>query len=504
MATWDGYNQSIIANRFQKSFMVNYVDLSGRLLVRQDASFNNRLFVMNDASFAGNVYVDEILTANLKFDYSRDASCNNRLFVQNDASFMGNVYIDDNLTTNLRMVSIRDTSLNSNVVVGRDISCNGNISIGRNLTVLGNLAVNNYTATSVINTTTTNYRLAIVEDISLNGRLSVSSDASLNGNLFVSKDLSLNGNMRTTSVSIVKDISVNGMKIGKGANNDVYSTYVGNTAASGSSYNTGVGYQALNSLTASLRSTALGYQALYSTTNDQNTAVGYQSLRSTTSGTTNVAIGYQSGYNNVIGSFNTYIGYGADASAGTYAVSTAVGANSSITGSSQIVLGTPNETVIIPRILRYLTPPMMIRTISSAISFTTGVDRVILWDTLNYQASYPGSNFPISYNTTTGVFTNVESYTVGVSVSATFTYAANANYNRALWIKHSNASFNRIGHMEIQASHVDVTGLTINGNFVLGSSGSFNIWGWQNSGGTVLASSGYNGVHPCRVIITTY
>jgi len=497
MATWDGYNQSIIANRFQKSFMVNYVDLSGRLLVRQDASFNNRLFVMNDASFMGNIYVDDILTANLKFDYSRDASYNNRLFVQNDASFMGNVYIDDNLTTNLRLVSSRDTSLNSNVVVGRDISCNGNINIGRNITVLGNLAVKNYTATNVINTTTTNYSLAVVEDISLNGRVSVSRDASLNGNLFVSRDISLNGNI-TNFVSIVKDISVNGMKIGKGANNDVYSTYVGNTAASGSSNNTGVGYQALNSLTASLRSTALGYQALYSTTNDQNTAVGYQSLRSTTSGTTNVAIGYQSGYNNTTGSYNTYLVYGADTSCVSYVVSTAVGANSSITGNEQVVLGRATETVIIPRILRYLTPPIWIRTANGAQTFTNNSSSGVDWSNENYKSPY----MPLTYASNT--FTNSSGSIISVYVTAGYTFTHNGNGQRGLWICR-NGEKDRICFALCAASDQDSTGLVVSGNFYLNNGETFHVRAYQSSGVTLGPNTSYfNNHHPCRIMITIY
>ena len=501
MATWDGYNQSIIANRFQKSFMVNYVDLSGRLLVRQDASFNNRLFVQNDASFAGNVYVDEILTANLRLQYNGDAQFNKRLFVQNDASFMGNIYVDDNLTTNLKIVSIGDTSFNSNVVVGRDISCNGNINIGRNITVLGNIAIKNYTATNVINTTTTNYSLAVVEDISLNGRVSVSSDTSLNGNLFVSRDLSLNGNI-SSSVSILKNISVNGMKIGKGANNDVYSTYVGNLAASGSSNNTGVGYQTLNSLVTGERSAALGYQSLYSTNNHQNTAIGYQSLRSTTSGTTNVAIGYQSGYNNIIGSFNTYIGYGADASASTYVVSTAVGANSSITGNEQVVLGRPTETVIIPRILRYSTPPLWIRTANGAQVFTTSESSKISWSNENFKSPY----MPLTISTLTNpndTFTNSSGSTLSVYVTASYCFSNNGTGDRALWLSR-NSPYDRLCLSLKGANSGDSTGMNIACSFTLNNGEYFYLSGWQNSGGNLGPPRFFNQYHPCRIFITVF
>ena len=243
MATWDGYNTTLQANRLQKTFVIDYIDLSGRLCVRQDTSMNNRLFVGSDASFSGNIYIDEFLTTNSKLTVNGDASLNNRLFVQNDASFSGNTYINGNLTTgkfivnadvsmNNRLFVQNDASfsgntyingnlilngnlmvngnasLNSNVIVYRDLSNNGNVFIGRDLTVLGNIAIQNYTGTSIINTTTTNYRLAVVEDISLNGRLSVSSDVSFNSNLLVNGKV----NVKSTLPSGLLDICGSSMR----------------------------------------------------------------------------------------------------------------------------------------------------------------------------------------------------------------------------------------------------------------------------------------------------
>ena len=240
MATWDGYNTTLQANRLQKTFVIDYIDLSGRLCVRQDTSMNNRLFVQKDASFSGNLYIDEFLITNSKLTVNGDASMNSRLFVQNDASFIGNMYINGNLTTNSKLIVNNDVSMNnrlfvqndasfsgnlymddnltlngnltvignahlkSNVIVYRDLSNNGNVFIGRDLTVLGNIAIQNYTGTSIINTTTTNYRLAVVEDISLNGRLSVSSDVSFNSNLFV------NGTVRVKSALSTGLLDING------------------------------------------------------------------------------------------------------------------------------------------------------------------------------------------------------------------------------------------------------------------------------------------------------
>jgi predicted acyltransferase (DUF342 family) len=256
MATWDGYNTTLHANRLQKTFVIDYIDLSGRLCVRQDTSMNNRLFVGNDASFSGNIYIDEFLTtnSNSKLTFNGDVSLNNRLFVQNDVSFSGNTYINGNLTAsklianadvsmNTRLFVQNDASfsgntyingnlilngnltvngnasLNSNVIVYRNVSNNGNVFIGRDLTVLGNIAIQNYTGTSIINTTTTNYRLAVMEDISLNGRLSVSSDVSFNSNLLVNGKvnvkstlpsglLDINGSLMRTFISATGNVGV--------------------------------------------------------------------------------------------------------------------------------------------------------------------------------------------------------------------------------------------------------------------------------------------------------
>lgn len=227
MSTWDGYNKQIYANRFQKTFVINHIDVSGRMFVRQDASLNSRLFVINDASFSGNVFVNGNLITNSKFIINGDASLNNRLFVMNDASFMSNVYVNRSITANSKFIVngnvsaqylnvLNDASfmsniyisgniiarpgftlnssnifINNNVYVSKDISCNGNISIGRDLIVLGNLAVKNYTNQNIINTTTTNYQLVVAEDISLNGRLAISSDTSLNGNLYVNNNIGI-------------------------------------------------------------------------------------------------------------------------------------------------------------------------------------------------------------------------------------------------------------------------------------------------------------------------
>jgi hypothetical protein len=592
MATWDGKDSSIIANRFGNVYIKDYMDISGRLFVRRDASLNSRLFVMNDASFMGNLYVDGFLTENANFTVNGDITLNGRLMVAKDARFQSitqvpvsftlatisptiltltsnsvariggnsgsryvayvnqqfsgnyfltarliynaqnekrigfgtlttsviayfgfrfgslnnnsveiyfnnavqtynttysandifsieirtdrvsyyinnnllitynnpnnvslypifvlekkalstgddmidqisigtmtisnsNVYVNDCVTANLNCRVFGDTSLNSNVIVGRDISCNGNISIGRNLIVGGNLAVKNYTTQNIINTTTTNYQLVIAEDLSLNGRLAVSSDTSLNGNLFVARDISCNGNLNVRTGIFLRDISVNGITIGRGAGGFT-NTIFGNLALASNSAginNTAVGYAALRLNTAS-DNTACGYNALASnTTGINNTAVGSGALSSNTTGSNNTAIGYNAGSANIDGSFNTYIGYNANADGGNYSYSTAVGANALITGSNQVVIGTSAETIVIPGKIRHANMPNKINYGVNNQSIPASSTATLLFPNSIYDSSYVN----IGYNSANGTFTNNNPYTIGVTVSASVATAA--------------------------------------------------------------------------------
>jgi hypothetical protein len=339
------------------------------------------------------------------------------------------ITINGNLTANLNFRVYGDASLNSNVIVGRDISCNGNIRIGRNLIVGGNLAVKNYTTQNIINTTTTNYQLVIAEDLSLNGRLAVSSDTSLNGNLFVAGDISCNGNLNVGRGIFLRDISVNGITIGIGSGGFT-NTIFGNLALASNSAginNTAVGYAALRLNTAS-DNTACGYNALASnTTGINNTAVGSGALSSNTTGCNNTAIGYNAGSANVDGSFNTYIGYNANADAGNYSYSTAIGANALITGSNQIVLGTSAETVVIPGKIRHATSPLIFYRVSSQTYPANSTTTVVFNSPVD-----TGVYTNIGYNSSTGVFTNNNPYTVCVSITVSIRISVSTTANTGM------------------------------------------------------------------------
>jgi len=136
------------------------------------------------------------------------------------------------------------------------------------------------------------------------------------------------------SLSVSKDITVNGITVGRGGGS------LGNNTAFGSG--------ALYSNTSGDSNTAIGYAALNTNlAGVNNTGVGYYSLLNTRANN-NTAIGFYTGDTNNTGGNNTYLGYGADANASNYSNSTAIGTNSIITASNQIVLGRSSETVSVP------------------------------------------------------------------------------------------------------------------------------------------------------------
>jgi hypothetical protein len=180
------------------------------------------------------------------------------------------------------------------------------------------------------------------------------------------------------SLDTSKDVLINGLTVGKGANTQTSNTVVGlaalgatglsgaNNTALGwnalkanttGNQNTAIGSASLVSNLSGIRNTVIGYQAMQyiidnsgSTGGSYNTAVGYSTLRGNTGNTGgifNTALGYNAGNPNE-GNYNTFLGAQTDASANTWTNSTAIGYNAQITASNQIKMGTNTETVQIP------------------------------------------------------------------------------------------------------------------------------------------------------------
>jgi hypothetical protein len=122
------------------------------------------------------------------------------------------------------------------------------------------------------------------------------------------------------------DLTVNGMKVGRGAGNILS--------------NTTLGQSSLISNTTGSNSTAVGYGALLSsTTGTENTGFGSYSLYNTNTGNYNTAIGITALNINQTGSNNTALGYEADVVSVNLNNATAIGNGAKVAASNTIQLG---------------------------------------------------------------------------------------------------------------------------------------------------------------------
>ena len=218
---------------FGQSVFQNDISLNTRFFVGGDVSMNSRLSVLSDVSlnrnfqvFGQSVFQNDILL-NTRLFVGGDVSLNRNLQVfgitihQNDISLNTRLFVGGDVSMNSRLSVLSDVSMNRNFqVLGQsifqnDVSLNRTF-IGSDLTVYGRLNVNNYTNTSIINMTTTNYSLIITEDMSLNGRLVMGGDVSMNQRLSVQGDVSFNGRLNiqndvsmNTRLAVAHDVSFN-------------------------------------------------------------------------------------------------------------------------------------------------------------------------------------------------------------------------------------------------------------------------------------------------------
>ena len=117
--------------------------------------------------------------------------------------------------------------------------------------------------------------------------------------------------------------------------------------SNGGSFATAIGTNALTSSNTQYN-TGVGYNALTNTTQYNNTGIGAQCLLNNITGTNNSALGMNSGTNNTSGSNNTYLGTNSSTTMNNCIGSTGIGYGSVVTASNQIMMGTLNETVVIP------------------------------------------------------------------------------------------------------------------------------------------------------------
>ncbi|MBM3922835.1 MAG: hypothetical protein FJ340_06485 [Sphingomonadales bacterium] len=195
--------------------------------------------------------------------------------------------------------------------------------------------------------------------------------ATISGNTIALAPASLtNGGIVTTSAqtfsgskTFSSDITVNGVKVGRGAGNNGQNIAIGadalasgtgtrNTAVgygamrqyNGTSFdnNTSIGYWNMSALTSGNGNTSVGAESMLSiTTGTQNTSIGNQSLISTT-GNDNVGVGKRSGETNTTGSQNTFIGTNSNAGSNNLSNATALGYGATVATSNTIQLGNSN------------------------------------------------------------------------------------------------------------------------------------------------------------------
>ncbi len=182
------------------------------------------------------------------------------------------------------------------------------------------------------------------------------------------------------------DLTVNGLKIGKGVSSKSINTAVGlqalnsdssspmipgNNSAFGyyalrantdgfsntamgynvlrsntdGSYNTGVGNSVLSSNTSGIQNAGVGNSTLAGNqTGSYNTAMGTAALQGNTTGANNTATGFRALYKNTSGNNNTAIGYEADVVSNNLSNATAIGYGAAVAASNTIQMGNTSVT----------------------------------------------------------------------------------------------------------------------------------------------------------------
>ena len=204
--------------------------------------------------------------------------------------------------------------------------------------------------------------------------------------------------------------------------------------------NLALGYGTLAANTSGSANTAFGHSALQANTiGQQNTGLGSNSLVSDTTGSYNTGFGAGSLYYNTTGSFNTGLGYntGPANGSGAFNNSTAIGYNAQYNASNQIVIGTTSETTVIPGLP---TNNYYYRTAAGTQSVATNTSTKVLFATSNVSG-----NTGLSYNSSTGEFTNTNAYTMTLIVSYTTAFASLNSGVRISYISR-NATGERLGY----------------------------------------------------------
>jgi hypothetical protein len=148
------------------------------------------------------------------------------------------------------------------------------------------------------------------------------------------------------TISVLKDATINGVRVGRGAGNIPQNISLGSSALNANTTganNTAIGTQALNINTTASNNVAVGNYTLgLCITGANNTAIGAGGTLYNNTASNNTAVGFEAGFSNTSGTGATALGYSALRANTTGADNTALG-NSALllntTGSSNTAVG---------------------------------------------------------------------------------------------------------------------------------------------------------------------
>lgn len=179
------------------------------------------------------------------------------------------------------------------------------------------------------------------------------------------------------------------------------------------SVNTGVGVNALSSLTTGGGNNALGFNSLASnTTGSNNSAIGQNSLRDNTTGNGNIALGHSALFFNTTGSFNTALGY-------TTLLNNLTGSENTALGWSSLRFNTASQNTAVGSYSLYLNMTGSENTTighKSLYSNSAGIQNTAVGDSALYlnTGSY---NTAIGYNAGSNVTTGANLTLLGIDAN---------------------------------------------------------------------------------------
>ena len=188
-------------------------DVSSNLRVDIDTSIGRDLHVQRNTRIDGTLDVSGNTRASSNLTVIGDASMGGNLTISKTSRLKGNVTVDVFLTTPLLDVT---TTANINTLnVSNDATFSKNAYLNYNTQISGGFSIYSnmskfYGNVNVDSDSVFNANLNIKQDTSIDNRLYVANDTYLSGNLFIQKDASMNSNLYVNNTATInRDLTVN-------------------------------------------------------------------------------------------------------------------------------------------------------------------------------------------------------------------------------------------------------------------------------------------------------